>query len=339
MIYKNCNNVLVGFHDTHIRLNNDAQDDLRRKRKLCRDRLTEGLKDSEPTPTRFVKQGSYAMFTINQHPNNDYDIDDGVVFKKYDMKNGNDNYISSYQARKMVQKALEGDKRFSKEPELKENCIRVHYSEGYHVDVPVYRETVDDEGEKNLELASTEWKDSFPEGVTKWFNDSVSSKSPDSTNGQQMRRIVRMLKFWANGKTSWNMPSGFILSALVDEHYVSVKDRDDESLYKTMKSILQGLCMQSIYGQYTVTHPIDGTNLTEGKEAKMRTLKEKLDTAINNILDVLEETDCTEKQALKAWRKFFHYHEYFDSKIEVKSVFESEEPSEPVDMHGRNMYA
>ena len=38
----------------------------------------------------------------------------------------------------MVCDALRDDK-FSKQPEILGNCVRVYYSEGYHVDVPSFR--------------------------------------------------------------------------------------------------------------------------------------------------------------------------------------------------------
>ena len=45
--------------------------------------MRKGLEDAEkPAPIEFVKQGSYAMKTMVQDPDNDYDIDDGVYFEK-----------------------------------------------------------------------------------------------------------------------------------------------------------------------------------------------------------------------------------------------------------------
>ena len=33
--------------------------------------------------------------------------------------------------------------RFARDPEVKTSCVRIHYEEGYHVDMPVYRIVID----------------------------------------------------------------------------------------------------------------------------------------------------------------------------------------------------
>lgn len=333
-----CNSNLVKFHNSHIRLSENDQNDLRNKRKNNQERLIRGLaKNSNPSVTRFMKQGSYAMKTITQHPNTAYDIDDGAVFKKDDLKNSQGGYKSSIDVRNMVLNAFGKDKRFRTDPELRPNCIRVNYKEGYHVDIPVYRTSIVN-GEEVLELASTSWLESYPEKVTKWFNEVVKKKSPESGNkSKQMRRITRYIKYWANSVKSWNMPSGFILTVLVSECYDVCEDRDDESLFKTLKSIKSRLETNKTL----VLHPILHTNLAKGKEAKMNTLLDKLNNALSSILNVLENDMCTETQAFKAWKKFFHNHKDFktDSNEFAESALFLNEPEKPADIGGQHIYA
>jgi hypothetical protein len=329
-----CHKEIKSFHDKHIRLSEAEQGDLRDKRDKNREKVKKGLESNDLKPHRFRSQGSYAMRTITQHHKKKYDIDDGVVFNKEDLVNKVGTVLSAYEARKKVQKALGEDKRFSKQPELRTNCIRVEYAEGYHVDIPVYRRYFE-YGDEILELASTKWVESYPEKVTKWYEDIVKENSPESgTDSKQMRRLTRAIKYWANHYESWNMPSGFILSKLMEECYVPVINRDDESLYETLKVIQSRL----IGNPHYVKHPILDINLAEGKEVKMDNLLDRLNIAVGSTLNILEEYECTTKQALKAWKNFFHSHDFFDGMLVGSAVFGSE-PKKEASIGGNNIYA
>ena len=76
---------------------------MRKRRNANRDRLKKGLKTNEkPASREFVTQGSYAMKTMVQHPDSDYDIDDGVYFCKEDLVGDRGAELSGLQARQMV---------------------------------------------------------------------------------------------------------------------------------------------------------------------------------------------------------------------------------------------
>ena len=64
------------FYDTHVRLGKERQT-LAEHRDINLDRLKAGL-EKLGHPSRFDHrdQGSYAMYTINQHPKKEYDIED-----------------------------------------------------------------------------------------------------------------------------------------------------------------------------------------------------------------------------------------------------------------------
>lgn len=336
------------FYDEAVRLLKDAQDEMRKRRNANEDRLSVRLKNEEQAmPQRFVQQGSYAMRTMVQHKENDYDIDDGVVFAHDDLKGPRGGYMSAADAKQMVCDALQ-DARLSEAPEVRTNCVRIYYPAGYHIDMPVYRAFYDEDGNEDyFELASTDWKKSDPEAVTEWFNNAVKEKSPDANNGCQMRRVTCLLKAWARSRASWNMPCGFILSILVHECYVACADRDDEALYKTMKAIYDRLDWYNM----EVYHPITNEKLTNGSfltdDAKMVVLHDQLDVTITTLKEVLldEEDDCTRKAALKAWKKVFA-HEYFDellaedeaAKAVAPAVIAAREPSHPVIKAGGGRY-
>lgn len=311
------NKEIVKFHNTEVSLNFSQQSEMRQRRDANQKRLAKGLKNSEkPAVLRHVKQGSYAMYTMIQDGSNDYDIDDGAVFDKEDLKGKQGAYLTPLDVRKMVRDAVD-DGSFKTPPEVKTNCVRVHYDAGYHVDIPVYRELEDG----SLELASSSWKGSSPTEVTEWYNDAVIEQSPDSTNGRQMRRDTKLLKNFSRSRACWKkkVPSGLILSVLINEKYVSDSERDDKSFYDTMVAIRDRLNLS-----LQVWHPVrTAEELTSGyDDAKTKFFREKLDKAISD-LEILFDPSCARLDALKAWNKVFD-HQYFKNLIEEEEEKEKE---------------
>lgn len=332
-----CSSEILDFYRKHVRLTATQVNRLRDYRDVNKARVESGLKKKEsPLPLRHINQGSYAMRTINQHPQNDYDIDVGVVFRKTDLQGPQGGDKTALDARKMVFDALQ-DERFSKSPEIRKNCVRVYYNEGHHVDMPIYRQFEDAWDETKIELAGNDWIESDPGAVTNWFNKAVIDKSPDETNGRQMRRIVRLLKFWAKSRDSWNMPSGFIISKLVDECYSSLVDRDDRALCETIDKIKQRLFLSK-----DVQHPIlENTLISEGKEAAMKEMETRLEDALDDLSDLLDD-QCTKQTALKAWKRFFN-HQFFSELLEHSAAsaaitIADKEPGAPVRKRGGNRF-
>lgn len=320
-----CSSEITSFHDEKVTLPEEVRKKLRKHRQANQDRLTARLKENEdPIPFDFVQQGSYAMHTMTQHPENDYDIDDGALFRREDLGDSK----TPRAAKEMVCDALQ-DERFDKQPEIHTNCVRVYYAEGHHVDIPVYRTKEDGSG---YELASTDWKHSDPEGVTKWFKNSTKAKSD---GGTQMRQLVRLLKKFAKSRDSWNMPSGLIITVLVKERYSTVVTRLDEALYNVMSSIKQRLDFDK-----SIRHPVVDESLSDKCKSAVEELNERLEWALEE-LSVLKDADCTRLKALKAWKKVLNT-DFFNSMIDeesqraaVKSFYVSSgTPSEPVDKVG-----
>ena len=277
---------------------------MRNRRDANRERLKKGLKkNNDPSSNTHQTQGSYTMHTMVQDENNDYDIDDGVVFLKEDLVGNQGADKTALDARKMVCSALD-DCSFIEPPVVLKNCVRVMYQKGYHVDVPVYRQL--DDG--SLELASSDWKGSSPSEVTAWYNKAVCDQSPDESNGRQLRRITTYIKAYKNSRSSWKakMPSGFTISTLVVECYVS-DDRDDVSLYETMKAIHSRL-----QWDLEVSNPVRNERLTKGSDdAQTKFLREKLSEALNNLSPLLD-SDCGRLTALKAWKSVFNHQFWID---------------------------
>ncbi|WP_075324201.1 cyclic GMP-AMP synthase DncV-like nucleotidyltransferase [Acidithiobacillus albertensis] len=75
----------------------------------------------------------------------EYDIDDGLVIARNQLKNGDGNEMTTTEVREAVRDALK-DKRFNRQPKLFTNCVRVFYAdtdeEKHHVDFPVLSNSV-----------------------------------------------------------------------------------------------------------------------------------------------------------------------------------------------------
>lgn len=304
-----CSKDVTAFHKSKVTLPGTEQDKMKDRRNANRDRLKLRLAEKElPAPKLIIKQGSYAMKTMVQEDNNDYDIDDGVYFTQESLKGPNGGDKAARDARQMVCDVLI-DSRFKQVPEVRTNCVRIFYDDGSHVDMPVYRIRTDD-GDYELASAS-DWKHSRAADVEKWFKDANDSKSPADKN-HQFRHIVRLLKKFARSRASWKplIISGFAITVLTKEQYSPNSSRDDKSLRDTMQNIYNRL-------QYDleIKHPVTpDTMVTKGSDdAKVKFFREKLKDALKT-LEVLDKPDCTHKEALKAWDSVFYTDGFFETR-------------------------
>ena len=111
-----CAKDVRAYHNKDVTLPESEQKSMRDRRNANRKRLRKGLdKAGKPAPIEFVKQGSYAMKTMIQDSDNDYDIDDGVYFRKEDLVGKRGAEMTSLQARQMVRDAVD-DGKFKKAP-------------------------------------------------------------------------------------------------------------------------------------------------------------------------------------------------------------------------------
>jgi hypothetical protein len=318
----NCADEINSYHEDEVTLPKEQRDAMRDRRNANRERVKNGLaKGDKPKPKEFCSQGSYAMKTMVQHPDNKYDVDDGVYFDAEKLVGQRGGEMSALDARNMIRDAVD-DGSFKTKPEVRQKCVRVYYDAGYHVDIPVYRRKttknfLTGEEELHFELAGAEWKRSDARDVTDWFEKENKRQSPNTENGGQLRRINRLLKKFAGSRSSWHgrMAKGFTITKLVTECFKADGEREDVALYNTMKAIRDRLLWS-----LEVSHPVTpGEKLTSGyDDSKTSFLKDKLDEAIET-LKVLFEKDCTREQALKAWDKVFN-SDYFSRQEESEKA-------------------
>jgi hypothetical protein len=301
-------NKLNEYYNSELRLKEAERNKLREYKRLNVERVKNGINTinseenkSYPQP-EVVEQGSIAMHTANNHPDNDYDIDVALIFPSDGVSN------SALEVRKLVEKAVKKSHgNFSREPEARTNAVTVWYAEGYHVDFAIHRKSEGFWGDK-IEHGGAEWTERDPRAITNWFNSSVSSLAPSGLFGvtaekDQLRKIVRFLKRFSKSRTSWSLPGGLVISALAVECFQSDSPRDDIALYQTIVRINNRLKYNT-----SVQNPVDSSyDLTYKTQYvnEVKRFNEKLDKAIEK-LSVLMDQSCSENQALKVWKWFFN---------------------------------
>lgn len=301
------------FYEQYVRLK-DEKKKLEAHRDVNIERLHDGLEMLE-FPCKFdaKDQGSYAMNTINKHPEKKYDIDEAIIFEKADLPD------DPADVRKRIESAMiKAGGNFSEPPEAKTNAVRVYYAEGHHIDLAIYRKYTNTLGNSVIEHAGPVWTIRDPEVITKWFLEAVATKSPSKKMGSevndgQLRRVVRWLKMFAKSRPSWEneMPGGLILSVLAVEQYISDYNRDDVALYQTMNAIRNRLRISR-----EVRNPVYFDQLLTCREkdkVRVRNLEENLDFVLKKMNDLFD-TECDDLKALKAWQWVFK-HSFWDDKL------------------------
>ncbi|MHB8624606.1 MAG: cyclic GMP-AMP synthase DncV-like nucleotidyltransferase [Aggregatilineales bacterium] len=304
---------LYAFYDKHVRLSRDQQISLAKYRDTNIDRLNQGLDElAYERPARTCSQGSYAMITMVQHPENDYDIDTALIFDKDVLPDNPE------KARERVLEAIKkGAGNFKYPPEARQNAVTVWYMEGHHIDLPVFRQYTDLMGSEIIEHAGQCWTRRDPSEITDWFKTEVDSKSPRKESGAtvedaQMRRIVQYLKMFTRSRSTWEMPGGLLISALVVECYRPDADRDDKALYDTMGGIVQRAQYNS-----EIRNPADCTQLLTDTTEHVNEVKqfgEKLTQAIEWLKPIFD-IDSDKVAACKAWNDVFK-HKYWTELID-----------------------
>ena len=290
------------FYNSYVVLSQDEQTKLHEKKDLNIQRLKDGLKEyNEDYRTSYsvidyYVQGSVSMSTVVQNEDSDYDIDVAIVFDADDLDN-----IGPQAMRNVVANALRRKtKQFNAEPEVKTSCVRIKYSDGYHIDFAIYRRSYDYWTRcYKYEHAGSEWQERELKGLSEWFK-----TQNDNSNGK-LRKVVRLSKMFCKSRDFWkNMPSGLLQTVLCDERLYVSYDRIDELFYYTMQEIVTRL------EQFTsVTAPVDnGRNLTPRKSdlKRMTNWKNRLKSKLED-LDILFDRNCTETDAVQAWYGFFNH--------------------------------
>jgi len=333
------------FWDEKVRLSTTFKEKLFNHRNANRDRLISRLPNTlgiTITESNFKPQGSMAMQTIVQtrFADEEYDIDDGIVFEKDDLKNDKDEYFSTQYVREKVRKTLEDD-RFCKQPKLCKNCVRVFYSEAdkekHHVDIPIYRKYEDENSNTIREIANEEkWIASDPTQVNSWFINEVESRNKQNEGkGTQLRILIQLLKRFARSRQDWDMPSGMKLTMLATECQEVFYEKTDRAFRELIKNICSRLENSKIIRN--LAHP-DKPEITKtSNDTNVCNLLEKAGLAKDKLTE-LDSPKCDKKKARSIWDWVFMsdgFFEDFDSDNEDSSNgIASASPNYPVEHRG-----
>lgn len=289
------------FYYNKVVLSKKETTNLREKKNLNITRLKDGLVEyNEENKTNYkiaevLEQGSVAMSTVTQNQKNDYDIDVAIVFDDTNIAG-----LGQREIKNIVVKALKKKcTNFKKEPEALTNCVRIVYSDNYHIDFAIYRRIKNDDGSYKYEHAGSEWRERDPRAINNWFKDEIK------THGEKLRQAVRLSKMFCKSRESWQMPGGLIQSVLCDEKIQDYK-RMDEMFYYTMKEV-----QSRLEEDKEVKNPTSEQSLLlkDKDEDKVKNLCNRLKDKLSK-LDILFNEKCSEKEAIEAWNEFFK-HDYW----------------------------
>ena len=283
-----CHDLFQDFYNKII-LSNSKKEYLERARDALRLKIENYfINDMIQTPPEFKEQGSYAMSTIINPIDGEFDIDDGICLKNIEKEKLK--WPSTQTVHDWILKAVEG--HTDTKPKDKRTCVRVIYAGQYHVDLPIYGKYINET--YLAEKGELSWHKSDPTAFLNWFEEIISIK------GEHLRKIIIYIKAWADFHSrSVSLPSSFILTILAIEGYEK-SNRDDVSFAGTLRNIYD-----RIQNDINIINPVDNSeNLTKRlSDAQIDNFKDKLLTLMNNASIALKEE--SKIKACKIWRKEF----------------------------------
>lgn len=324
----NLDKEMRSFYRKKIVLSSEKQKLLIEKKDRNLERLNTGLRDyNEENGTDYkivdtIVQGSVAMQTVIQAEENNYDIDVGIAFNKDNLPQPTTSENNTQTVKNIVHSALlKKATMFKFKPEKRTNCIRVMYSNGYHIDFAIYRRYKDESDVYIYEHCGADWIYRNPRAITKWF------KARDKAYSYNLKRVVRLLKAYLKQDSSWSIPGGLIQSVLADECFKSSTSLD-EMLYNTIKAIIKRLEEDTeVYNP--VDKDIEGNEIsllrTQDHKDKVVKMKNYLKKGIDKLSILFNDEECTEEKALRAWGDFYNnpYWNDLADAINNRSISES----------------
>jgi hypothetical protein len=284
-----CNDLFQEFYE-RIKLPPSKKEDLKKGRDALRNKIRKYFKEEMKCDSpKFWIQGSYAIATIVNPLDEEYDIDDGVYLQNLDRDKSK--WPSTSTVHNWICNAVKG--HTDKDPVDKRTCVRVIYKGQYHVDLPIYGENTNTY--YLAEKGGNGWNESNPRALTEWFKKQVE------TRGEQVRRIVRYLKAWADFKQKNNgkMPGGLLLTVLVAYNY-DKQERDDTCFGGTVRNI-----STNVGSNFVVYNPVDSkedlaSHLTNSQKQTFKDLLSKLLVSAGKALK-----EDSKKTASETWQKEF----------------------------------
>ncbi len=284
----NCHDLFQTFHDDKIVLTKAKREKLISARDALEKKITNYfINEQEEKPPIFKEQGSFAMKTIINPIDDEYDIDHGVYLQNL----GSDmtKWPNPETVHGWIIDAVTG--HTDDDPTDKQTCVRVKYAGFYHADLPIY--STWNNNPFLAEKLPIGWHVSNAGDITKWFEREILVK------GEQLRRIVRYLKAWADFNTKpGKLPCGFVLTVLADKSFTN-NERDDIAFVQTASHILSQLRLS-----HSIANPVDAKeDLSKDRDDQIKNLQTRLTSLLKNAESAIREAD--KKKAAEIWRKEF----------------------------------
>ena len=272
----------ASVHD-RITLRSEQLDLLRDSRDEVLTHLKPLLADALGCEVKHFGQGSYKNHTLIRPASKymEYDIDVGI----YLIADIDDLEIQPQNIRLLCSDILQDfadDQPRVKSVEDKNNCNRVVFLEGFHIDLPVYAFSG-----KKIQLASLKdgWIDSDPKAFQDWFDSSI----PQGTK-PRLRRVLRYFKCWAQLANQEGCPSiPSIASTVLVANLYQDREQEDECLAVT----IQAICNE-LNGTLEVNNPLSGQPLlsfTDEEKEALGTFTNKLNAVCTRILETDDELE------------------------------------------------
>jgi len=290
------------FHRA-IRTDYEMNATLREKKDIILERIRRHLKANDRPGFDELLQGSYKMRTgVIPIAELEYDIDVGLRFRIR---------ASEFEAKTVRQWVFDAVDGHTETVEEKGPCIRVTYSDGYHVDLVVYAAWTDDSNRDHIRLGhkTAGWVEAEPQGLLDHVETAREkfTATKDATGTDQFRRSVRYLKRWndvAIPVERRDKPTGLAFTLQCCDHLapratVSLES-DDRAALAAVARIAATTIGRIVARKPTPQHEDMFGRLSDEEMTK---LKARFGVLANTLDEAGRETDPVE--ACKKLRKVF----------------------------------
>lgn len=307
----NCNHEFDQFNKK-IRLSDEKRSSLRQSRNAIRDTIERQFTTNGITilPT-FRSQGSFVMDTIiDPIEDNEFDLDLGVYFIGDESREERATPEAYHAA------ILEAVKDQTHEVFDKDTCVRVRYVRKYHVDLPIYYRSYT---HPDLAHKKEGWTESDPLEFIEWFEGHTRSgfridyllqealrpdyekwKEDVRKTDDQLRRLVRYAKAWADHHGKDDMPAGVCLTILVTKYHVRDVN-DDTAFQRTMARVYDAL--NRTFECLRPTTPVGQDLFANYPSEKRQYFMDRLHALVVDAARAMNSDRSHEACAL--WRKHF----------------------------------
>lgn len=278
----NCNKLFSDFNKV-ITPSNEQMQQMKTSREALEKKITAKLKDKLDMNVSYYTQGSGAkdMKTIIIKEDGTYDADRGVYLPQ-------EPKVTAETVQKYIYDAVKD--HTADGAEHRKKCVRVFYKSAYNIDFPAYYE-VKGEDYAYMAVKGDGWIKDDPWHMIKWL------EGHKDANGQLVR-IIKYLKAWAS-KCNFKMPSGIAFAVWAANNFSEKLDRDDESLYETLKNI-----KAELYWGVVCDSPVEPFDDLTSKLTQVQkdNFKKELDKFVDDAKAALDEKN--QLKSSKIWKKY-----------------------------------